>query len=376
MNKLVSNIPLFSTTLEYFDRQTGGAWRLRSCLTGMGVWSSNSHLWALQSGDPETISKSMIVLATIRTWLHEVANDGFALDLTTSNIRKTLGLDKVVDTHEEAKRLARIKCIKARHSTNFVKWYKDGFEQLDEQRKRREQSVEQITELLAGTGFETTEDVADHLQTFYAAPYNTHGYFTDVDIYDEAATEHQLDSLSECLANVLVTAREACDAEYSAAITEAKVAKLGGFLKALDMGLEIVGVDSKKLATRRAKLDELIETEASKVDDEVKSLDDQITEQMSLLSQSVQGNPHVTTVIKSDARLAREAAEIAAATEREAAERKAKAEALAEDQAAEAAAAKARKAALAKANREAKRATASTTNTVKDLSEIGSLMVS
>jgi hypothetical protein len=34
---------------------------------------------ALQSGDPETISKSMIVLATIRTWLHEVANDGFAL---------------------------------------------------------------------------------------------------------------------------------------------------------------------------------------------------------------------------------------------------------------------------------------------------------
>lgn len=374
MNKLVSNIPLFSTALEYFDRQTGSAWRLRSCLTGMGVWSSNAHLWALQSGDPEAISKSMIVLATVRTWLHEVSNDGFALDLTTSNIRKTLGLDKVVDTHEEAKRLARIKCIKARSAARFTEWYRNTFDALDEQRKRREESVEQIFELLTGTGFEPTDDVADHLQTFHAAPHNTNGYFTDTDLYDEAATERQLDQLSECLANVLVTAREACDTEYSASITEAKVAKLGGFLKALTMGLEIVGVDTKKLATRRAKLDELLDKEATKVDGEVKSLDEQIAEQMTTLSQPLAANGRVTTVIKSDAHIAREAAALAAQTAAETARLAMVAQAekdlaarLANERQQEA---KARKAALAKANR-AKRATI-----VKDFSKISTLMVS
>ena len=312
MNNLIINIPLISSPLEYFDRQTGGAWRLRSCFINMGVWAANAHLWALTTDDTQRICTTMQTLATIRTWLHEVVADGFALDLTAPAIRRTLGLDKELDPHEEAKRLARIKCIKVRSSTRFMEWYKDGFAALHEQRKRREESVEQIAELLAGTGFEVTEDVADHLQTFYAAPHNTNGYFTDTDLYDEATTERQLDQLSECLANVLVTANEVCDTEYAAAITETKVAKLQGYRQALRMGMEIVGIDTEKLQAKSQALNALLDVQEAKVDNDLRSLDEQIAAAMEQVSPAP-ATPNVT-LVKSDARLAREAAALAAQT--------------------------------------------------------------
>ena len=141
MNKHVNTIPLFSTALEYFDHKTGGAWRLRRCLTSMAVWAGNSHLYALQSGDPDRISKSMIVMATLRTWMREVRNDGFALDFTSTAVAKTLGLEKHIDAHAEASRIARDKCIRSRSATKFVQYYKEAMNQLDETRRRRLESV-------------------------------------------------------------------------------------------------------------------------------------------------------------------------------------------------------------------------------------------
>ena len=351
MNNLIINIPLISSPLEYFDRKTGGAWRLRACLTNMGVWAANAYLWALQSGNtssttspvceagtsdwqvaraeraanvtkrfdqsvlmtgnPEAISRSMITLATVRTWLHEVVADGFALDLTTSNIRKTLGLDKVLDTHEEAKRLARIKCIKARSATKFTQWYKETLQQLEEQRKRREESVEQIAELLASTGFEITEEIADHLRSFRLIDVHDY-YILDKELYDEAAAERQFDQLSECLATVLVTASEVCDDEYAAAITEAKVAKLQGYRQALRMGMEIVGIDTEKLQAKSQALNALLDVQEAKVDNDLRSLDEQIAAAMEQVSPAP-ATPNVT-LVKSDARLAREAAALAAQT--------------------------------------------------------------
>ena len=380
MNNLIINIPLFSSTLEYFDRQTGGAWRLRSCLTNMGVWAANAHLWALTTDDTQRICTTMQTLATVRMWLHEVVADGFALDLTSTNIRKTLGLDKVLDTHEEAKRLARIKCIKARSPIRFMEWYKETLQQLEEQRKRREESVEQIAELLAGTGFEVTEDVAYHLQMFHANPHNTNGYFTDADLYDEAAAERQFDQLSECLAIVLVTANEVCDTEYATAITETKVAKLQGYRQALRMGMEIVGIDTEKLQAKSQALNALLDVQEAKVDNDLRSLDEQIAAAMEQVSPAP-ATPNVT-LVKSDARLAREAAALAAQTaaqtlvdafakvERDSAAQL-EAERATEDQARKEAV-KARAAAVRR-QRNAERAEA---KKVRDLAEIKTLMVS
>ena len=364
MNKHINAVPLFSTALEYFDRKTGGAWRLRSCLTSMAVWAGNSHLYALQSGDPDRIAKSMITMATLRTWMHEVRNDGFALDFTSTAVAKTLGLDRHVDAHVEASRIARDKCIRSRSATKFVIYYKEAMQQLDETRRRRLESVEQITELLASSGFEITPDVADHLRTFYAIIDNGL-YLSDSELYDDAAVERQADQLAECLANVLTSASEVCEAEYSGAITEAKIAKLTGFRNGIRMGMEQVGINLSQLAKRKQALDALIDAQAATLDAEVKTLDEQIAAAQAQVAPDA-ASPKVTTV-KGATHLAKEQALLDA---QNAAEQTRLAK-VAEFEAAEA---KKRKAAMAKANREAKARAAATS--VKDFSQLDTLMVS
>lgn len=363
MNKHVNAIPLFSTALEYFDRKTGGAWRLRSCLTSMAVWAGNSHLYALQSGDPDRIAKSMITMATLRTWMHEVRNDGFILDLTSTAVAKTLGLDKHVDAHAEASRIARDKCIRSRSATKFVQYYKEAMNQLDETRRRRLESVEQITELLASNGFEITPDVADHLRTFYAIIDNGL-YLSDSELYDDAAVERQADQLAECLANVLTSASEVCEAEYSGAITEAKIAKLTGFRNGIRMGMEQVGINLNQLAKRKQALDALIDAQAATLDAEVKTLDEQIAAAQAQVAPDA-ASPKVTTV-KGATHLAKEQALLDA---QNAAEQTRLAK-VAEFEAAEA---KKRKAAMAKANRERKAQAAAS---VKSFDALPTLMVS
>lgn len=363
MNKHINAIPLFSTALEHFDRKTGGAWRLRSCLTNMAVWAGNGHLYALQSGDPDRISKSMIIMATLRTWMHEVRKDGFALDFTSSAVAKTLGLDKHVDSHVEATRIARDKCIRSRSATKFVEYYKEALSQLDETRRRRLESVEQITELLASNSFELTPDVADHLRTFSAISDNDL-YLSDSELYDDASVERQGDQLAECLANVLTSAAEICDAEYSGAITEAKIAKLSGFKDGIRMGMEHVGIDLKQLASRKAKLDALIDAQAAKLDAQVATLDEQIAAAQAQVA-PVTSKSHVT-IVKGATHLAKEQALLEAQNAAEQA-RLAKIAAFKAEQA------KARKAAMAKANRERK---AHEALAVKSFDAIPSLMVS
>ena len=365
MNKHVNAIPLFSTALEYFDRKTGGAWRLRSCLTSMAVWAGNGHLYALQSGDPDRIAKSMITMATLRTWMHEVRNDGFALDFTSTAVAKTLGLDRHVDAHVEASRIARDKCIRSRSATKFVQYYKEAMSQLDETRRRRLESVEQITELLASSYFQLTEDVADHLRTFYTITTDgIMGVVCDSELYDDAAVERQADQLAECLANVLTSASEVCEAEYSGAITEAKIAKLTGFRNGIRMGMEQVGINLSQLAKRKQALDALIDAQAATLDAEVKTLDEQIAAAQAQVAPDA-ASPKVTTV-KGATHLAKEQALLDA---QNAAEQTRLAK-VAEFEAAEA---KKRKAAMAKANRERKAQAAAS---VKSFDALPTLMVS
>ena len=364
MNKHVNAIPLFSTALEYFDRKTGGAWRLRSCLTSMAVWAGNGHLYALQSGDPDRIAKSMITMATLRTWMHSVREDGFALDFTSAAVAKTLGLEKHVDAHAEASRIARDKCIRSRSAAKFIVYYKEAMNQLDETRRRRLESVEQITELLASSGFQLTEDVADHLRTFYAVTDYDTLYLADADLYDDAAVERQADQLAECLANVLTSASEVCEAEYSGAITEAKIAKLTGFRNGIRMGMEQVGINLSQLAKRKQALDALIDAQAATLDAEIQTLDEQIAAAQQQVAPDAT-SPKVTTV-KGATHLAKEQALL---DTQNAAEQTRLAK-VAEFEAAEA---KKRKAAMAKANRERKAQAAAS---VKSFDALPTLMVS
>ena len=367
MNKHVNAIPLFSTALEYFDRKTGGAWRLRSCLTSMAVWAGNGHLYALQSGDPDSIAKSMIQLATLRTWMHSVREDGFVLDFTSTAVAKTLGLDKHVDAHVEASRIARDKCIRSRSATKFVQYYKNAMNQLDETRRRREESVEQITELLATSWFSLTADVADYFGTMCGLPvdhFDGLAHISDAILYDDAAVERQADQLAECLANVLTSASEVCEAEYSGAITEAKIAKLTGFRNGIRMGMEQVGINLNQLAKRKHALDALIDAQAATLDAEVQTLDEQIAAAQAQVAPDA-ASPKVTTV-KGAAHLAKEQALLDA---QNAAEQTRLAK-VAEFEAAEA---KKRKAAMAKANRERKAQAAAS---VKSFDALPTLMVS
>ena len=47
MNKTVTNLSLIADTAEYLDRATSAAWRIRSSLQGMAVWSANAFISAL-----------------------------------------------------------------------------------------------------------------------------------------------------------------------------------------------------------------------------------------------------------------------------------------------------------------------------------------
>ena len=190
------------------------------------------------------------------------------------------------------------------------------------------------------------------------------GVVCDSELYDDAAVERQADQLAECLANVLTSASEVCEAEYSGAITEAKIAKLTGFRNGIRMGMEQVGINLSQLAKRKQALDALIDAQAATLDAEVKTLDEQIAAAQAQVAPDA-ASPKVTTV-KGATHLAKEQALLDA---QNAAEQTRLAK-VAEFEAAEA---KKRKAAMAKANRERKAQAAAS---VKSFDALPTLMVS
>ena len=279
MNKIVNNLAQIADAAEYLDRKTGAAWKIRSSLTNMIVWACNAHLYAQKTDSVERMVSTMVTISTLRTWVHDSNTNAFVLDLTPSAVRKTLGLERVVDVHEEAVRSARQKCIQTRSAMNFKKYYDAAISAFDEQRRVREESVEAIAELISDNEWALSHDVADYLETFLGTKV-VGTKISDGDLYDESAVERQADQLAETLGNALEAMYDVCDAELSAAITAEKINRLSGYHKAITNMMTIVGVDTSKLAMRRAKLEQLIEQQISLAEQSVNDIDAQINEQL------------------------------------------------------------------------------------------------
>lgn len=278
MNKIINNLAQIASAAEYFDKKTGAAWKIRSCLTNMLVWAANSYLYALKSEDAQRIFTTRSALATLRVWARDSNASALVLDLTPASVRKTLGLERVVDVHEEAVRSARMKCIQTRSALHFKKYYDDSIAAFEEQRRAREESVETIAELLSGDGFTLSPEDEDDMRTFEGLNFS--GVANDIDLYDDQAVERQADTLAECVGNALEAMYDVCDGELAVAVTTDKVNRLSGYHKAIMNMMLIAGVDTKKLAERRARLEQLIEAQIATVSKSVKDIDTDIEAQI------------------------------------------------------------------------------------------------
>ena len=304
MNKIVNNLAQIADAAEYFDRKTGAAWKIRSSLTNMIVWACNAHLYARKSDSVERMVSTMVVVSTLRTWVHDSSCNAFdlVLDLTPAAVRKTLGLERVVDVHEEAVRSARQKCIQTRSAMNFKKYYDAAITAFDEQRRTREEAVETIAELISDNEWALSHDVADYLETFLGTKV-VGTTISDADLYDDGAVERQSDQLAETLGNALEAMYDVCDVELGAAITAEKINRLTGYHKAITNMMTIVGVDTSKLAMRRAKLEQLIEQQISLAEQSVKDIDESIAEQLAepIVEEAAPQKPKRQRIKKADA---------------------------------------------------------------------------
>ena len=282
MNKIVNNLAQIADAAEYFDRKTGAAWKIRSALTNMIVWACNSYLYATRTDNVERICKGMIEVATLRSWIKDCDNSAFTLDLTEAAVSKTLGLERVVDIHVEAVRSARQKCIQTRSALSFKKYYDAAIASYENQMAQRKANVTAIAELLAyaNENFVATWEVALHFTNALGMEVKEGDALNDSDLYDDGAVERQADQLAEVVGNALEAMYDVCDAELAAAITQDKVQRLSGYHKAINNMMVITGVDMKKLAERRVKLEALIDAQINGVNNTVAEIDAQIAEQL------------------------------------------------------------------------------------------------
>ncbi len=253
-NLVIANIALIADAAEYFDRKIGSAWKIRATITNALVWAANRVVLLSNNNETskELIDDAKTQLATLRIWAKDINSSGLTLDLLHGSVRRTLGLERKIDPHEEAKRVAREKCIRARSAARFKEFYEAARAALDDQHRRREEAVEEIVNLLSDSGF---DDAADS------------------DLYDEASVEVQFDRISDALANVLESMHVFCDAELAGAIVTSKINRLSGYMTAIENMMDIVGVDKSKLAKRQVALEQAMKDAEAAVLATVKSID-------------------------------------------------------------------------------------------------------
>ena len=310
MNKIINNLALITDCCEYHDKATSAAWKLRACLTNMFVWAANSYLYAVKTDSIAQRSAATIKLATLRTWMRDVNSTGFNLDLLPAAIAKTLGLEREVDIHEEAKRSARQKCMMSRSPANFKKFYQAAIDKFEQQRTERQAAVSQIADLLSDSQVFVDHTLADHWEYRDIASFQPNEFVEDIDLYDEASVETENDKLAECLGNILEALDQINTAVLANTIIESKAAKLSGFTLGISSMMDIVGVDKSRLAARQERLDAQLKAAEKAIDAEAKSMDEVIEAQLAEIQQPlVNHSAAKVTTIKSDARLARERAE-------------------------------------------------------------------
>lgn len=279
MNVTIQNIALISTAAEYFDRATGAGWKLRSTMVSMAVWATRGYLTLSQRADADltNVCRAAIVMATIRKWVHTIESDGFSLDLTTDSVRRAMGLNRELDIHAEACRVARNKCIQMRSATRFTEFYKNATVTLEEQRIRNEGLVEEIANMLSDTSVYWDGEFID---TLGVSSVLCGEMLNDDDLYDEGAVETQADRISETMAQILEAMHAECERQFSAALTDSKIAKLGAHKEAIERCMNAIGVSTTRLAQRQLALEQQLAAAESKLNEGVKSIDQDIEAQM------------------------------------------------------------------------------------------------
>lgn len=280
MNKLINNLPFIANASEALDKDTGAAWRIRSRLTGIGVWAANSYLRCTETKDcdPSAIANAMIHLGTVRSMLRDVRTNAYTLDFTDSSVAKTMGVDRTPDMHAEAIKSARNKCQRVRSSTRFKEFYNEALNQLEEQRNTRIARVGEIACLLSDDSFAVDFEVANALQ---GAGINVHQdgelleELSDKDLYDEGhyAVERDLESLGEAVALSVEAMWNHCNRALGSAITESKIEKLIAYREGCLKMMPIIGIDPLKLAVRSAKLDEQLKAAEQALEQDNASLE-------------------------------------------------------------------------------------------------------
>ena len=279
MNVTIQNIALISTAAEYFDRATGASWKLRSTMVSMAVWATRSYLTLSQRADADltNVCRAAVVMATIRKWVHTIESDGFSLDLTTDSVRRAMGLNRELDIHAEACRVARNKCIQMRSATRFTEFYKNASATLEEQRLHNEGLVEEIANMLSDTSVYWDGEFIDTLGVSHVLIGSN---LTDDDLYDEGAVETQADRINETMAQILEAMHAEYERQFSAALTDGKIAKLGAHKEAIERCMNAIGVSTTRLAQRQLALEQQLAAAESKLNEGVKSIDQDIEAQM------------------------------------------------------------------------------------------------
>ena len=301
-NLVITNITLIADAAEYFDRKIGSAWKIRAAVTNMLVWAANRVVTMEKNpnADRDQLVDARITLATLRVWSRDMNATSLSLDLLHGSIRRTLGLDRSGDDksetdreHAEACRIARDKCQRARSAARFTEWYNAARESLEEQRKRREEAVENIAWLLSQDGF-PAEDVLKADGSNTVAFVNEDGFAIDEDIYDENMVEYQFDQLSERLANVLESMHIQCDHELSAAIVTNKIQRLSAYMTGIESMMDIVGIDKSKLARRQLALEKQMEEAEAKIKASMADINADIEGEISKLLAQEEQQPEPT----------------------------------------------------------------------------------
>ena len=294
MNEVINNLGQIAAAAEYFDRKTGSAWKLRAVITNAVVWAAN-RVWTLQNDENaprEMLCKAMITLATLRCWTRDVDSTALSLDLTPGAVRRTLGLERKIDTHDEACRVARTKCIQRRSAAKFQEFYNEAVQTLDKQRLAREQAVEAIANLISDSSFAWSGEFIDFRG--YDVVLDHGSALDDTDLYDDASVELQADRLGETVAAVLETMHIECEAELASALTTAKITRLSAYSEGIQQMMKIVGIDTAKLARRQVELETQLEKELAKVTEKVKNLDADIEGEISKMLAQEEQQPEPT----------------------------------------------------------------------------------
>ena len=278
MNKTVTSLTLIASASEYLDRATSAAWRIRSSLQSMAVWSANAFISAIKHGEAQQIFNAASKLATIRVWVRDANNSSFVLDLTPTAVGNTLGLNRVKDAHVEAERIARSKCKQVRSAKRFKEFYNNALAALDEQEKTRRERVEEISNLLSDSTMLLSAEVMDYASTFHGV--NLPSQCTDDLLYDENSVEREADRLNEAVGVACESMLDEVEMQYNASIIAEKINKLDGYRKSILSMMEVVGVDRKKLVERRQALEDAINNQAAEVGATAAALDAEMSAQL------------------------------------------------------------------------------------------------